>query len=214
MQIKIVFAGLMALVCTLPASAQTAERAGGQHKLAAKPDGLGTVLPAGLTAQQLVALIAPGRDPALATLVGAKAWPHRANTYVAIACFVRSKAERAKISATQTAIGARAGWSERYTGVGMGSFEALSLFRIDGGKLVNILSEPIAFETDSNDGYDADGNRKGIVREGRNVLTILPGNTGGYHDLQLKTLKGRWKKTFVWDSATSRYMPAPAPKQR
>ncbi|NHZ37468.1 hypothetical protein [Massilia rubra] len=292
-------AALISLLAAPLACAQTAA--------VPPPDNFGTALAPGLDAKAIIALIAPGRDASLATLVGARAWPYRPNTYVAIACFARNKkefdAERSegnlpgcrqyrdrlgeneeigkavylgvvafaaggaqpalvasygkaldietgwnasalarpivlddavragrstilpeeyirfdfapyKISATQTAIGVRVGWNERYTGVGMGSFDALSLFRIDGGKLVNILSEPIAFETDSNDGYDADGNRKGIVREGGNVLTILPGNTGGYHDLQLKTLKGRWKKTFVWDSAASRYMPAPLAKQR
>lgn len=119
-----------------------------------------------------------------------------------------------KISATQTAIGLRVGWNERYTGVGMGDFHALMLFKIEGDKLVNIFSEPIAFYTDSHDGRDEDGNRKGLVAEGTNVLSILPGTSGGYHDLQLKTLNRKWKKKFVWDSTASRYVPAPAVTRR
>jgi len=59
----------------------------------AKPDGFGTVLPSGLTAKDIVRLIAPGQDVALATLVGAKAWPYRANSFVAIACFAGTKEE-------------------------------------------------------------------------------------------------------------------------
>ncbi|NHZ37467.1 hypothetical protein [Massilia rubra] len=304
MQLKIVVAGLMALACSLPASAQTAERAGGQRKLAAKPDGLGTVLPAGLTAQQLVALIAPGRDPALATLVGAKAWPHRANTYVVIACFVRSKAERAseqkyskepscermyqpgevphyvdrptylgvvqyqgggaaptlvasygkpydvrtrwdasgldgpdgdpglpagaaggllpetvnrfdfapyKITATETAIGLRLGWHEGYAGGGA-FYEALALFRIDGDKLVNILSEPIAFHSNLAGELHKDGTREREIAEGTSVLSILPGTTNGYADLEMRMLKSKWKQVFTWDGKAARYVPAkPAP---
>jgi len=58
----------------------------------AKPDGFGILLPARLTAKEIVALIAPGEDAGLATLVGAKAWPYRPNSFVAIACFAKTKA--------------------------------------------------------------------------------------------------------------------------
>jgi len=50
-----------------------------------KPDEFGTLLPAGLTAKEIVALIAPGEEVRLATLVGAKAWLYRPNSFIAIA---------------------------------------------------------------------------------------------------------------------------------
>lgn len=48
---------------------------------------LGTNLPKGITAQQIIRLIAPQSNDSLATLVGCKKWPHRPNTFIAIACF-------------------------------------------------------------------------------------------------------------------------------
>lgn len=59
----------------------------------ALPDGFGTALPAGMTAKTVVQLVAPGRDAALATLVGVKPWPHRANTFVAIVCLAANKSD-------------------------------------------------------------------------------------------------------------------------
>lgn len=297
MRNKIVVAGMMALACSPLLAAQAA-------KPDARDDALGTVLPAGLTAPQLVALVAPGRDFALATLVGAKAWPHRPNTFVVIACFVRSKQEREterkyskepsceriyapgdvpqyvhraaylgvvhyragdaapvlvasygkpydvktrwdtteldgpdgdaalpgvtpeglmpetytsfdfapyKISPTETAIGLRLGWHEGYAGGGA-FYEALSLFRVDGNKLVNILSEPMAFHSDLAGERHQDGSRERVVAEGTNVLSILPGTTNGYAKLQMRALKGKWKQVFSWDSKAGRYAPVrPAP---
>jgi hypothetical protein len=55
------------------------------------PDGFGTTLPSGVSAKEIVQLIAPDEDHALATLVGMKAWPHAANTYIAIACIASSR---------------------------------------------------------------------------------------------------------------------------
>ncbi len=55
-------------------------------------DGFGTTLPVGLTVSAVAQLVAPGRDAALATLVGVKPWPYRANTFVAIVCLAANKA--------------------------------------------------------------------------------------------------------------------------
>ncbi|RSZ59875.1 hypothetical protein HF313_14195 [Massilia atriviolacea] len=307
MRIATLLAGLMALACASPASALAQDKAA--PKAGAKADGLGTVLPAGLTASALVALIAPGRDASLATLVGAKAWPHRANTFVAIACFARSKKELEseqkyskgpscekfyqpgqvpefvdppvylgvvqhqaggaaptllasygkpldiktnwdatsldgpdrdvltpggaasgmmpasyrrfdfapyRIAPADTAIGLRLGWHEGYAGGGA-FYEALALFRIDGGKLVNILSEPVSFHSDLAGEWRKDGTREREVSEGTNVLSVLPSSTSGFADLQMRTLKGKWKQVFTWDGRAGRYLPvkaAPAAKSR
>ncbi|NHZ87587.1 hypothetical protein F2P45_00850 [Massilia sp. CCM 8733] len=311
------FAGLMLLACAPLASAQTGERSRSQDKspapvgskVKAQADGFGTVLPAGLTANQLIALVAPGRDAAFAMLVGAKAWPYRANSYVVIACFSRDKkdAERSrrsstgpscdsanpshdtpaaidpavylgvveyragsgapalvasygkpydiktswafrhvegpqedddtpagqdsglmpeqyrrfdfapyKIAATETAIGLRLGWNEGYAGGGA-DFEALSLFRIDGNKLVNILSEPVSFHKLIAGDWNKDGTRDHDEYEGTNVLSVLPSTTNGYADLQLRLLKSKSKLVFTWDGKRAGYVlvkPAPAAKSR
>lgn len=58
-----------------------------------RPDGLGAQLPAGLTAKDIVALLTTVRSASLATLVGAKPWPYRPNSYVAIACMAENTKE-------------------------------------------------------------------------------------------------------------------------
>jgi hypothetical protein len=58
-----------------------------------KIDKLGTNLPPGLTARDIVRLVAPHENLARALVVGAKAFPYRSNSYVVIACFARSENE-------------------------------------------------------------------------------------------------------------------------
>lgn len=77
------------LIKSKEGSAQYLEQMDGVEK----PDGFGTVLPSGLSAQEIVSLIAPKEDLKLATLVGAKAWPYRPDSFVVIACFSRNKKE-------------------------------------------------------------------------------------------------------------------------
>ncbi len=316
MQNKVIVAGLMALACASLPVAQAAERGKSQPKSSAhvenqaqkKADGFGTVLPAGLTANQLVALVAPGRDAAFAMLVGAKAWPYRANTFVVIACFGRDQTDpepprrsstepscdsmspshdtpasfdpvvylgvveyRAgsgaptlvasygkpydiktswtsrhvdgprdqddadknrdglmpqqyrrfdfapyKITPTETAIGLRLGWFDGYAGGGA-EFEALALLRIDGDKLVTILSEPVFFQKLIAGNWNKDGTRDHDEYEGRNVLSVLPSTTSGYADLQMRLLESKSKLIFTWDSKRSGYAlgkPVPAAKGR
>ena len=57
------------------------------------PDGFGTTLPSGLSAKTVVALVAPGKDPSLATLVGMKPWPYRADNWIAIVCVASDRAQ-------------------------------------------------------------------------------------------------------------------------
>lgn len=52
----------------------------------ADPAPLGGILPAGLSRQTIISLIAPQDDPALVTFVGAKKWSLVADDYVAIVC--------------------------------------------------------------------------------------------------------------------------------
>ncbi|NHZ39440.1 hypothetical protein [Massilia aquatica] len=317
MRNTVIIAGLMALICASLPAAQAIEPGKSQNKSSAgvksqvqkKADGFGTVLPAGLTANQLIALVAPGRDPSFAMLVGAKAWPYRANSFVVIACFSRDRkdAERSrtsstgpscdtispsydtpasvdpmvylgvveyragggaptlvasygrpydiktswalrhvdgpredddapearknglmpeqyrrfdfapyKITPTETAIGLRLGWSEGYAGGGA-DFEALALLRIDGDKLVTILSEPVAFQKLIAGDWNKDGTRDHDEYEGTNVLSVLPSTTNGYADLQMRLLESKSKLIFTWDSKRAGYVlvkPAPGAKRR
>lgn len=54
------------------------------------PGPLGAALPAGLSRQTIITLIAPRADPTLVTFVGAKKWPLVADDYVAIVCVAHS----------------------------------------------------------------------------------------------------------------------------
>ncbi|WP_156912916.1 hypothetical protein [Methylocaldum szegediense] len=59
-----------------------------------RPDGFGTVLPRGVTAEDVVRLILPKADPSLATLVGMKRWPYGKDMYVAFACIAPNQATK------------------------------------------------------------------------------------------------------------------------
>ncbi|MFJ1300719.1 hypothetical protein ACILG0_12175 [Pseudomonadota bacterium AL_CKDN230030165-1A_HGKHYDSX7] len=57
---------------------------------APQPDGLGTALPAGFTKELLLRELAPAADPATLVLAGAKPWPARPGSYVAMVCLART----------------------------------------------------------------------------------------------------------------------------
>jgi hypothetical protein len=63
------------------------------------PNLLGSVLPAGLTREAIVRLLAPHADPARITLVGAQPWTHLAHGYVAIVCAAHDAADAPKTGA-------------------------------------------------------------------------------------------------------------------
>lgn len=268
-----------------------------------KPDGLGTALPPGFTANEIARQLAPKEKPSLATLIGAKAWPYRANTYIAIACFARGQQEYDsdkrsnkgpscskyydpsreggggyydkpvylgvfeykpgdqkpaliasygkaldvktswkssklegpqgkfnvpdssesdlmpeeyskfdfapyKLAEGDTAIGLRVGWNDGYAG-GTGYFEALSLFKIEGSRLINVLSQPIYYYQDLAGSWHKDGTRNHEFHESQNVLSVLPTKTEGYSDLQMRTLHSKWTKVFKWNKTTSSYVAVP-----
>jgi len=66
-----------------------------------KTDGLGTRLPPGFTKDQILQALAPQTDPRRGFLVGAKPWPQRPGTYVAIACLT-TDAQVADMSVTSS----------------------------------------------------------------------------------------------------------------
>ena len=58
---------------------------------ATRQDGFGTVLPSGVTAEDVVHLMLPEANASLATLVGMKRWPYRKDIYVAFVCIAPSQ---------------------------------------------------------------------------------------------------------------------------
>ncbi len=61
---------------------------------APQPDGLGAQLPAGFTEAFLLQQLAPGQNPKRLLVAGAKAWPQRSGSFVALVCLAAT-AERA-----------------------------------------------------------------------------------------------------------------------
>lgn len=56
-----------------------------------------------------------------------------------------------------------------------------------------------------------DGTRDISVEEGAKIVGFLPGMTSGHCDLQIKTHGATWKKVFVWDHNSKRYITPSAP---
>ncbi|GHU05123.1 hypothetical protein FACS1894158_06980 [Betaproteobacteria bacterium] len=56
-----------------------------------RQDGFGTILPDGITAENVVQLLLPKANASLATLVGMKRWPHGKDMYVAFVCIAPSQ---------------------------------------------------------------------------------------------------------------------------
>jgi 6-phosphogluconolactonase (cycloisomerase 2 family) len=111
-----------------------------------------------------------------------------------------------KISKDKYAFGIRAHWDEGYAGGG-GSFEALILFSISAGHVVNIFSEPVYFEQVLAGNWNEDGSRDHFEYEGKNIVTILPHLTNGFYDLQVKTQGKNWIQDFSWAKNKKRYEP-------
>ena len=89
----------------------------------------------------------------------------------------------------------RAGWSEGYSGGGA-DFEALYLFRIEGRALRVVFARPMAFYKDAGRRLEPDGTREHIESDASNTLSLLPGKTDGYFDIQLRQQKGVWKQNL------------------
>lgn len=110
-----------------------------------------------------------------------------------------------RIAPDVTAFGVRAWFSEGYAGGGA-FFDALQLFMIKDGRIVNILSEPMYFYQDIAGQWNHDGTRQHDINEGKNILRVLGSQTDGYYDLQIKSVDGKWQQLFVWSADQGRYV--------
>jgi hypothetical protein len=72
----------------------------------------------------------------------------------------------------------------------------------------NIFAEPIYFWEDQAGDWNKDGTRQHYLCEGENILVVLPSQTDGYYDLQVKTLDNEWERIFSWDASLKRYLPS------
>jgi hypothetical protein len=111
-----------------------------------------------------------------------------------------------EVNDTQTAFGLRVGRHQGYAG-GIGYFEVLALFMIDNDRIINILAEPIYFFQNIAGDWNEDHTRQNYLVEHENVLVMLPSQTDGYYDLQIKAVDSDWEKTFSWDASLKHYLP-------
>lgn len=241
-------------------------------------------LPSGLNETEFINWLAPGEDPSLLTLTGAKVWGND-GTYIGVACFARNTKDAAsakkykdtdcsedfdlrraknfylgvftwrdqtfrpvartekplnisvswensdltgpisaddgeetfpqtykkldlapyRIKSDIMAFGVRAQFSEGYSGGGA-FFEALQLFMVKDGQVVNILSEPMYFYQDIAGEWNKDGTRNHDINEGKNILKVLGSQTDGYYDLQIKSIDSKWSRNFGWSMTKGKYV--------
>ena len=109
-----------------------------------------------------------------------------------------------QIKSGEYAFGVRAGWSEGYAGGGA-DFEALYLFRIEGKSLRVVFAQPMTFDKMIAGDWHKDGTRSHDVSDASNSLVILPSETNGFHDIQLRQQTGKWRRTFKWSADTQSY---------
>ncbi len=108
-----------------------------------------------------------------------------------------------QIRSGEYAFGVRASWYESGFADGGSGFEALYLFQVEGKSLRVVFARPMSdyeiFVSESNGTHTYD------VGDTSNSLVILPAQTDGFHDIQLRQQAGKWLRTFRWSSARRRY---------
>jgi hypothetical protein len=109
-----------------------------------------------------------------------------------------------QIKSGEYAFGVRAGWSEGYSGGGA-DFEALYLFRVEGQSLRVVFAKPMSFDKMIAGDWHKDGTRSHDVTDASDSLVLLPTETNGYHDIQLREQGGKWRHTLKWSPSTQAY---------
>ena len=90
---------------------------------AAPPDGFGVRLPEGVAAEQVVHVLLPDADAALATRVGLKPMPRVAHTSIAIVCLAPSETARAQALRHDRGQGSCDPWSQGQARIALGVVE-------------------------------------------------------------------------------------------
>lgn len=107
-----------------------------------------------------------------------------------------------EIAPGERAFGVRTKWTEGYAG-GYGAFEALSLFRADGDRLLPILAVPVSVQKMIAGDWNADGSRQHDVYQAALVLRMEPGVREGANIALVP--RGGKARTFAWDPALGAY---------
>lgn len=110
-----------------------------------------------------------------------------------------------RIAPNITAFGVRANFNEMYAGGGA-YFEALQLFMVKNGQIINILSEPMYYYQNIAGDWHEDGTRDHDITEGKNILMVLNSQTNGYYDLRIKSIDSKWRQDFIWSTELGRYV--------
>ena len=107
-----------------------------------------------------------------------------------------------EIARGERAFGVRTRWTEGYAG-GYGSFEALSLFRVDADRLSPILDVPVNVQKTIAGDWNADGTRQHDVYQAALVLRM----ESGVRDRANIALvpRGGKARMFAWDPTLGAY---------
>lgn len=108
-----------------------------------------------------------------------------------------------RIRPDEVAIGVRAGLQVGYSGGGAYA-EYLELYRVQEGALVNVFNGLVYEFSDIAGEWHSDGTRAHDVSEAQWQVVMLPTQTHGFFDLQLR--QGRMRQTYVWSVAEARYV--------
>ena len=104
------------------------------------------------------------------------------------------------------AFGLRGDWQESYSGGGA-SYTGLYLFVPDGDRLRLVLAAPMSAFSDIAGDWHKDGTRDHDVTDVGNVLVMLPHQTAGHFDVELRQRRGKGRQVWRWDAARSTYRP-------
>ena len=96
----------------------------------------------------------------------------------------------------------RTKWTEGYAG-GYGAFEALSLFRADGDRLLPVLAVPVGVQKMIAGDWNADGSRQHDVYQAALVLRMEPGARERANVALVP--RGGKPRMFAWDPALGAY---------
>ncbi len=111
-----------------------------------------------------------------------------------------------EIRSGEMAFGLRVGWV-RLAGNTRTKVEGLVLFEQVGNDIRVIFSAPMGSGPNLWEGTRSGNSTDGESMTLRNVLIVLPAQTNGYHDLELRERSGKWSTKFTWSSTDQCYQP-------
>ena len=118
-----------------------------------------------------------------------------------------------RLRADEVAIGLRTATNEGYSGGGA-TFESLHLFRVQGSRLVEVLSHPMAWSKIVAGAWHEDNTREHFVTEGALVLVVGERSTDGFFDFSIRPRRGAGLKFLAtWNRVSGRYESRPVKQE-